>query len=101
MLLETFVAPRRFYGAVYKAADWTCVGTSKGYRRVPKGCHNAKMVFVKPLQQNARSHRVIFWLSLPLSGHTRPRISYRSLEAQPESRPDALPARFLLCNPWS
>lgn len=59
LLLETFVDPRRFYGTVYKAANWTCVGTSKGYRRVPKGYHNAKspkMVFVKPLQQDARSH---------------------------------------------
>jgi len=58
LLLETFVDPRRFQGTVYKAANWTCVGASKGYRRVAKGYANTqspKMVFVKPLQRDARS----------------------------------------------
>jgi hypothetical protein len=58
VLLETFVDPSRFTGTVYKAANWTCVGTSKGYRRVTKGYANAqspKMVFVKPLRSDARS----------------------------------------------
>jgi hypothetical protein len=58
LLLETFVDPRRFQGTVYKAANWTCVGLSKGYRRVTHGYADArspKMVFVKPLQGDARS----------------------------------------------
>ena len=58
LLLETFVDPGRFRGTVYKAANWTCVGASKGYRRVTKGYtpkQSPKMVFVKPLQENARS----------------------------------------------
>jgi hypothetical protein len=58
LLLETFVDPSRFQGTVYKAANWTCVGLSKGYRRVTRGYAEAgspKMVFVKPLQHDARS----------------------------------------------
>ena len=58
VLLETFVDPSRFYGTVYKAANWTCVGLTKGYRRTTKGYDGAsspKMVFVKPLQKNSHS----------------------------------------------
>jgi hypothetical protein len=58
LLLETFVDPGRFRGTVYKAANWTCVGVSKGYRRVTRGYapkQSPKMVFVKSLQRNARS----------------------------------------------
>jgi hypothetical protein len=58
LLLETFVDPSRFQGTVYKADNWTCVGVSKGYRRVTKGYADArspKMVFVKPLHKEARS----------------------------------------------
>lgn len=57
LLLETFVDPGRFRGTVYKAASWTCVGVSKGYRRVTKGYADAKspkMVFLRPLQGDAR-----------------------------------------------
>jgi Druantia protein DruA/DDE_Tnp_1-associated len=58
LLLETFVDPSRFQGTVYRAANWTCVGLSKGYRRVTKGYADAKspkMVFLKPLQGDAQS----------------------------------------------
>ncbi len=58
VLLETFVDPCRFRGTVYKAANWTCVGLSKGYRRTAKGYADAstpKMVFLKPLQKDAQS----------------------------------------------
>jgi hypothetical protein len=58
LLLDTFVDPRRFQGTVYKAANWTCVGLSKGYRRVTKGyadISSPKMIFLKPLQQDAQS----------------------------------------------
>jgi hypothetical protein len=56
LLLETFVDPGRFRGTIYKAANWLCVGMSKGYRRITTGYADAgspKMVFVKPLQKNA------------------------------------------------
>lgn len=58
LLLETFVDPTRFMGTVYKAANWMYVGETKGYRRKAHGYKAAagppKMVFVKPLQHDAR-----------------------------------------------
>ena len=38
LLLETFVDPQRFHGTVYRAANWTCVGLTKGFRRTAAGC---------------------------------------------------------------
>jgi len=59
VLLETFVDPERFRGTVYRAANWIYVGKTKGYRRTRYGYtatpQSPKMVFVKPLQPNARS----------------------------------------------
>ncbi len=58
LLLETFVDPARFLGTVYQAANWTQVGMSAGFRRIPGGyAPNAapKKVFVKPLHVKARA----------------------------------------------
>lgn len=58
LLLETFVDPQRFHGTVYRAANWFHVGESRGFRRTGKGyspkSHSPKMVFLKPLQPDAR-----------------------------------------------
>ena len=58
VLLETFVDPQHFRGTVYRAANWLYVGNTKGFRRTGKGysakIHSPKMVFLKPLQPNAR-----------------------------------------------
>jgi len=58
LLLETFVDPTRFQGTIYRAANWTYLGTTKGYRRTRQGYSTTalspKKVFVKPLQANAR-----------------------------------------------
>ncbi len=58
VLLETFVDPQRFRGTVYKADNWLYVGDTKGFRRTRQGYTStpgsAKMVFVKPLQADAR-----------------------------------------------
>jgi Druantia protein DruA/DDE_Tnp_1-associated len=58
LLLETFVDPQRFNGTVYRAANWLCVGETRGFRRTGKGysakTHSPKMVFVRPLRSNAR-----------------------------------------------
>ena len=58
VLIETFVDPQRFNGTVYKAANWLCVGQTRGFRRTGKGyspkTHSSKLVFVRPLQFNAR-----------------------------------------------
>jgi hypothetical protein len=52
VLLESFVDPQHFRGAVYKAANWLYVGDTKGFRRTSKGysaqAQSPKMVFVKP-----------------------------------------------------
>lgn len=58
VLLETFVDPQRFRGTVYKADNWLYVGDTKGFRRTRVGYtakpDTPKMVFVKPLQADAR-----------------------------------------------
>jgi hypothetical protein len=60
LLLETFVDPRRFSGGVYRAANWTELGLTRGYRRTREGYSNVadapKRVFVRPLQRKARVH---------------------------------------------
>ncbi len=55
-LAETFVDPFRFKGTVYKAANWVCIGETKGYRRNKQGYIPSykKLVFVKELQKNAK-----------------------------------------------
>jgi hypothetical protein len=67
LLMETFVDPQRYHGTVYKAANWLCLGQTKGFRRTRQGYSNVaqspKMVFVRPLQSNAQS-----LLSSPLLG---------------------------------
>ena len=59
LLLETFVDPQRFHGTVYRAANWTYLGLTQGYRRTRQGYSpqslSPKKVFVKPLQTNART----------------------------------------------
>jgi hypothetical protein len=65
LLLETFVDPARFHGTVYRAANWACLGQTKGFRRI-RGGYGAgdgspKLVFVRPLRRDARSQ-----LSRPL-----------------------------------
>lgn len=58
LLLETFVDPIRFHGTVYRAANWTYVGKTRGYRRTREGysasANSPKLVFVRPLQQDAK-----------------------------------------------
>ena len=68
LMMETFVDPTRFVGTIYHAANWTLVGKTKGYQRIRSGYSNetrtAKLVFMQPLQRNAR---------LLLSGSSLPR----------------------------
>jgi hypothetical protein len=59
VLIETFVDPQRFQGTIYKAANWTYIGKSKGFRRTRHGYSamkaSPKMVFVKPLIPNVQA----------------------------------------------
>src|SRR5438128_11527793 len=58
LLLETFVDPRRFYGGVYRAANWIELGLTQGYRRTRAGysaqADCSKRVFVRLLCRGAR-----------------------------------------------
>ncbi len=58
LLMETFVDPSRFSGTIYKASNWHFIGHTKGYQRTRRGYSNSrstpKLVFVQPLQRNAR-----------------------------------------------
>ena len=58
LLLETFVDPQRFHGTVYRAANWSCVGLTQGFRRTAAGYSAApqtpKQVFVRALHPRAR-----------------------------------------------
>ncbi len=58
LLLETFVDPQRFHGTVYRAANWTDVGLTQGFRRTAGGysaqAHSPKQVFVRALHPRAR-----------------------------------------------
>ncbi|OGA45158.1 MAG: hypothetical protein A3G24_19885 [Betaproteobacteria bacterium RIFCSPLOWO2_12_FULL_62_13] len=59
LLMETFVDPARFHGTVYRAANWTCLGLTRGFRRTREGysqrAESPKLVFVRPLQRDARA----------------------------------------------
>jgi len=58
LLLETFVDPARFHGTVYRAANWTCLGRTRGYSRTREGysaeAPSPKLVFIFPVQRDAR-----------------------------------------------
>ena len=58
VLLETFVDRTRFRGTVYRAANWTAVGTSRGFQRARGGYAavrvEPKLVFLKPLVADCR-----------------------------------------------
>jgi len=58
-LLETFVDPQRFAGTVYRAANWTELGFTKGFRRTRQGysaqAQTPKRVFTYPLVGDARA----------------------------------------------
>lgn len=56
-LLETFVEKQRFKGTCYKAANWSCVGETKGrgkYDRYNNYAAPVKAVYLYPLAKNLR-----------------------------------------------
>lgn len=59
LLLESFVDPQRFQGTVYRAANWSCLGLTKGFRRTRRGystqAASPKRVFVRALRADARA----------------------------------------------
>jgi hypothetical protein len=58
VLLETFVDRAFHSGACYRAANWECLGETKGRGRMDRGHERAlskKLVFVRPLQRDFRA----------------------------------------------
>jgi hypothetical protein len=89
VLLETFVDPQRFRGTVYRAANWLCVGETKGFRRTGKGysakTHSPKMVFIKPLQPDARELLSRPFLEPPYrTGGTRIMLKAEQMRSLPD-----------------
>lgn len=57
VLLETFVDTQRFAGTCYRAANWNCIGKTKGrgkYDRHTKRLDSVKAVFLYPLKKDYR-----------------------------------------------
>ena len=58
LVVETFVDPERFAGTVYRAANWTEVGQTKGHGRIARDYyenhHHPKRLFVRELVPHAR-----------------------------------------------
>lgn len=57
VLLETFVDTQRFAGTCYLAANWNCIGKTKGrgkYDRHTKRLSSVKAVFLYPLKKDYR-----------------------------------------------
>ncbi len=62
LLLETFVDPQLFHGTIYRAANWTYVGDTRGFRRTREGSYSysttvqyPKRVFMRSLSRHARA----------------------------------------------
>ena len=91
LLLETYVDPQRFHGTVYRAANWTCVGQTQGFRRTAGGYsaqrQTPKQVFVRALHPRARQR-----LAQPLldprdhtEAHPKMTLTAQQMRALPES----------------
>jgi hypothetical protein len=89
VLLETFVDPQRFHGAIYKADNWIYAGNTRGFSRIKNGysaiADSPKMVFLKPLISNVQR-----LLSQPvlepkyLTGGKKIMISAQEMESLPD-----------------
>jgi uncharacterized protein DUF4338/DDE family transposase len=89
LLLETFVDPQRFQGTVYRAANWSYLGLTRGYRRTRQGYSNTvdspKKVFVMPLHRHARSLLASAVLSLPYrQGVPKIMLSAQQMQSLPD-----------------
>ena len=57
--VQTFLDPARFAGTCYKAAGWICPGETRGFGRSGRLYYEhgrKKLIFLRVLQKNARTH---------------------------------------------
>ena len=88
VLLETFVDPQRYRGTVYRAANWILCGETKGFSRIRHGytttAQSPKMVFLKPLQADARALLCGAILKAPYrTGGTKMMLKAKQMESLP------------------
>jgi hypothetical protein len=88
-LLETFVDPQRFAGTVYRAANWTELGFTRGFRRTREGYSSEpqapKRVFTYPLVADARARLCARLLEpFPRSGAAKMMMSAEHMRALPD-----------------
>jgi hypothetical protein len=88
-LLETFVDPQRFAGTVYRAANWTELGFTRGFRRTREGYSSEaqapKRVFAYPLVADARARLCgPRPESFPRSGAAKMMMSAEHMRALPD-----------------
>lgn len=88
LLLETFVDPQRFYGGVYRAANWIELGMTRGFRRTQDGYsnkpENPKRIFVRPLCRNIHTKiNHTDRASLGLKGESRMSLSAKQMSSLP------------------
>jgi hypothetical protein len=65
LLAETFVDVARFAGTCYQAANWICLGQTRGFGKCAQNYYHhgqPKAVFVRPLHK-----RALRWLTQPLA----------------------------------
>ena len=65
LLAETFVDAARFAGTCYQAANWICLGQTRGFGKCAQNYYHhgqPKAVFVRPLHK-----RALHWLTQPLA----------------------------------
>jgi hypothetical protein len=89
LLLETFVDPQRFHAGVYRAANWTELGLTQGYRRTRAGysaqADAPQRVFVRPLYRDARAQLTHpYRNSLPLTGASKIMLNAEQMRQMPQ-----------------
>ena len=89
-LLESFVDPRRFRGTCYRAANWVCIGETKGFHKEKNGFvydGTTKEVYLYVIDPRARQ-RIHADISAPLL--TREFLLSMRVEDQPSKRRERL-----------
>ncbi len=82
LLAETFVDPARFHGGRYRAANWQCLGLTRGFARdAGRYVHHGepKTVWVYPLHRRAR-HGLRHPVAHPAWSQTMQNVTLTDLE---------------------
>ena len=100
LLVETFVDPQRLHATVDRAASWTEVGRTRGFRRQRRGYSyrehaQPKLVFVHPLCRGARARLRAATLD-PSLRHGVPKMMLTAAQMPSSSNPSTPRRRHAL-----